>query len=118
MFNHVLNFFITTANAADSITTAETTGSGISMMVMVGLSFLFLYFMAWRPQQKRVREQQAILTSLGIGDEVLTSGGILGRIVKLEDQYLTLAIANNVEILLQRSSVVNVLPKGTLKSIT
>jgi preprotein translocase subunit YajC len=76
-----------------------------------------MYFMMWRPQSKRAKEQQQLLGSLSKGDEVVTAGGLLGRITKVTDQYISLSIANNVDITLQKSSVTNVLPKGTLKTI-
>lgn len=85
--------------------------------MMFVIFFLFIYFAIWRPQSKRAKQQQALLSSLTKGDEVMTAGGILGRITKLTDNYIGLAIANNIEILVQKSSVVTILPKGTLKSI-
>jgi len=111
----IINFFISNAYAAD--TTAPAQGGGFSLIIMFAVFFLFIYFAVWRPQAKRAKEVQNLLGSLSKGDEVLTSGGVLGRITKLSDQYLTVAIANNVEVVMQKSSVVNILPKGTLKAI-
>ena len=71
----------------------------------------------WRPQNKRAKEQQNLLESLTKGDEVITSGGVLGRISKISGQYLSLTVANNVEILMQKTSIISVMPKGTLKTI-
>ena len=112
-----LNFFISNAYADTAAAAPASQGGGLSMVMMFVVFFLFLYFAIWRPQNKRAKEQQNLLGSLAKGDEVITAGGILGRITKVTDQYLGVTIANNVEIFMQKSSVVNVLPKGTLKSI-
>lgn len=101
---------------ADTVTPVQQ-GGGFSFTIMFVIFFLFLYFAIWRPQNKRAKEQQNLLNSLAKGDEVMTAGGLLGRIAKIADQYIVLTIANNVEISMQKSAVVNVLPKGTLKSI-
>lgn len=101
---------------ADTVAPAQQ-GGGFSFMLMFVIFFLFLYFVIWRPQNKRAKEQQNLLNSLAKGDEVMTAGGLLGRVAKITDQYILLTIANNVEISMQKSSVVSVLPKGTLKSI-
>jgi preprotein translocase subunit YajC len=81
------------------------------------LLFVILYFLMIRPQMKRAKEQKAMIEALQKGDEVVTAGGLVGRITKLGDQYLTLEIAPNTEIVLQRSAVQVPLPKGTLKTL-
>jgi preprotein translocase subunit YajC len=81
------------------------------------LLFVILYFLMIRPQMKRAKEQKAMIEALQKGDEVVTAGGLVGRISKLGDQYLTLEIAPNTEIVLQRSAVQVPLPKGTLKTL-
>ena len=117
----VSHFFINSAYADASgpvsAPSAAPQGGGISLLLMFVIFFVFVYFTIWRPQSKRAREQQNLLSSLAKGDEVMTAGGLLGRITKLTDQYITLAVTNSVEIVMQKSSVVNVLPKGTLKAI-
>jgi len=70
-----------------------------------------------RPQSKRAKEHRNLIGGLAKGDEVVTAGGILGRISKISDAYITLALTDNVEILVQKSSIVNALPKGTLKTL-
>ena len=110
----LLNLIISPAFAD---TGAAPQGGGTSFILMLVIFFVFLYFGIWRPQSKRAKEQQNLLGSLSKGDEVMTAGGLLGRIVKLSDQYLVLSIANNVDIVIQKSAIVNVLPKGTLKAI-
>lgn len=115
----ILNFFISNAYAdASSVASAAgSQGGGLSFVMMFAVFFVFIYFAIWRPQNKRAKEQQNLLTSIAKGDEVVTAGGLIGRVTKVSDQYITLSVANNVEMSLQKSSVVNILPKGTLKSI-
>jgi preprotein translocase subunit YajC len=102
---------------ADSVATPPDQGGSMSFILMFVIFFVFIYFAIWRPQNKRAKEQRNLLSSLAKGDEVITAGGLLGRLAKITDQYITLSIANNVEITMQKSAIVSVLPKGTLKSI-
>lgn len=95
---------------------AAADGGLSSILLLVGFVVIF-YFLLWRPQSKRVKEQKQLISSLTVGDEVITAGGILGRITKLTDDFIMLLIAENVEITVQRSSVSASLPKGTLKSV-
>jgi preprotein translocase subunit YajC len=78
---------------------------------------VLLYFMMIRPQMKRAKEHKAMTEALAKGDEVVTSGGLLGRITKVADAYITLEIANNTEIVVQKAAVQTLLPKGTMKSV-
>ena len=78
--------------------------------------FVILYFVMLRPQMKKQKELRAMLAALAKGDEVVTTGGVVGKISKINDNYATLEIAANTEVLLQRSAVTMVLPKGTIKS--
>lgn len=114
-----MNFFVSNAYAETGSVAAGAgqQGGGMSFIMMFVVFFLFIYFAVWRPQSKRAKEQQNLMSSLSKGDEVMTAGGLLGRVSKMTDQYIGLAIANNVDILVQKSSVVTILPKGTLKSI-
>jgi preprotein translocase subunit YajC len=102
---------------ADTVSGAPQQGGGLSFIMMFVVFFVFLYFVILRPQNKRAKEQQSLLSSLAKGDEVITAGGLLGRVTKISDQYITVGIANNVDIVMQKTSVVSVLPKGTLKTI-
>jgi len=86
------------------------------ILFLVGLFVLF-YFIAIRPQRKRQKEHQQMVSALSKGDEVVTSSGILGKVTSLDDNYMVLNVANNVEMKFQRVHVHAVLPKGTLKSI-
>jgi preprotein translocase subunit YajC len=90
-------------------------GSPMSMFIMMGLFVVVFYFLLIRPQQKKQKEHQAMLAKLAAGDEVVTAGGILGRIVEISDNFITLEIADNVRIKVQRFQVTTLVPKGTLK---
>ncbi|HYG56265.1 MAG TPA: preprotein translocase subunit YajC [Burkholderiales bacterium] len=81
------------------------------------LMFVLLYFIMIRPQMKRAKEQKAMIEALQKGDEVVTAGGLVGRITKLGEQYITLEIAPNTEIVVQRGAVQVPLPKGTIKTL-
>jgi preprotein translocase subunit YajC len=106
---------ISTAHAQSAAEAVQ--GGGFSFLLPVVVFFIFIYFFMWRPQSKRAKEQQSLMESLSKGDEVMTAGGLLGRIGKISGQYVTLTVAENVDIAIQKSSVVSVLPKGTLKTI-
>jgi preprotein translocase subunit YajC len=81
------------------------------------LMFVLLYFLMIRPQMKRSKEQKQMVEALQKGDEVITAGGVLGRITRIGDVYVSLEVAPNTEISIQRTAVQMLLPKGTLKSI-
>ena len=89
--------------------------SGMSMLVMMGLFVVIFYFLLVRPQQEKQKEHQAMLKQLSAGDEVVLAGGILGRIVELGEQYLTIEIADNVRVKVQRFQVTSLVPKGTIR---
>jgi preprotein translocase subunit YajC len=91
--------------------------SGLLGFLPIILMFGLLYFLMIRPQMKRAKETKAMIEALQKGDEVVTAGGVVGRISKLGDQYITLEIAPETEIVVQRSAVQVPLPKGTIKSI-
>lgn len=81
------------------------------------IMFVVMYFLMIRPQQKRQKELKAMMDALAKGDEVVTAGGILGRVSKVGDTYVTLEIATGTEMLVQKNAVTTLLPKGTLKSL-
>ena len=91
--------------------------AGLMSFLPIILLFVILYFLMIRPQMKRAKEQKAMIEALQKGDEVVTAGGVVGRITKLGDQYVTLEIAPSTEIVVQRSAVQVPLPKGTLKTL-
>ena len=82
---------------------------------LIGMMVIF-YFLVMRPQQKRAKEHQAMLAKLGVGDEVVTGGGIVGKIHEISDTFVTLEVADNVRIKVQRGQVTSLVPKGTYKS--
>lgn len=86
----------------------------MSMLPLV-LMFVVLYFVMIRPQMKKQKEHRTMIDAVTKGDEVVTAGGVLGKISKVGDSFLGLEVANGVEIQIQRSAVVQVLPKGTVK---
>lgn len=92
-------------------------GSPMTSLIMMVAIFAIFYFLMIRPQQKKQKELKNLISNLQKGDEVMTAGGILGRINNLDEHYIELNISNNVNIKMQRNSVVNVLPKGTVKAI-
>lgn len=98
---------------------APAAGPGADLMTFLPMIAIFVvfYFLLIRPQQKRAKETKTMLEALQKGDEVVTAGGVVGRIAKLGDQYATVEIAPNVEITVQRGAVSQLLPKGTIKNL-
>jgi len=108
-----MNFLISPAYAQSA---GAPGGAGISQIVILVVFVGIFYFMLIRPQQKRLKDQQAMLAKLTAGDEVVTSGGILGRITDVGDTFITLEVADGVRIRVQRGQISQLMPKGTLKS--
>ena len=103
---------ISEAIAQTAAPAASASGGLMSMLPLV-LMFVVLYFVMIRPQMKRQKEVKAMLDALAKGDEVVTQGGVLGKITKLGDNQVHLEVANGVELQVQRAAIVQVLPKGT-----
>jgi preprotein translocase subunit YajC len=95
---------------------APTAGSQIPFILLMVAIFVMFYFVLFRPQQKKQKEHQALISKLGAGDEVVTSGGLLGRITEVGDSFVTLEVADGVRIKVQKFQVSALMPKGTLKS--
>jgi len=106
--------FISQAFAQAAPAASGTESSMLGLLPIV-LMFVVLYFIMIRPQMKRQKEHKSMVEALAKGDEVVTAGGVLGRVSKMGESYLHIEVANGVELQVQRSSVVQVLPKGTLK---
>jgi preprotein translocase subunit YajC len=102
------------AQTAPAASGGGTESSLLSLLPIV-LMFVVLYFIMIRPQMKRQKEHKAMVEALAKGDEVVTAGGMLGRVSKMGETYVHIEVANGVELQVQRSSVVQVLPKGTIK---
>jgi preprotein translocase subunit YajC len=106
--------FITPAYAQAA---ASPGGSDLMTFLPMIAIFVVFYFLLIRPQQKKAKEAKAMLEALQKGDEVVTAGGMLGRITKLTDQYVTVEVAAGTEITVQRPAVAQLLPKGTIKNV-
>lgn len=89
----------------------------MSQFVILGLFFVFLYFMIIRPQSKRAKDHKALVEAIAKDDEVVTAGGLVGKVTKVTDHFLKIAIAEGVEVSVQKGMISSSLPKGTLKSI-
>ncbi|MEK0435940.1 MAG: preprotein translocase subunit YajC [Pseudomonadota bacterium] len=92
-------------------------GGGLLGLLPIILMFVVLYFLMIRPQMKRQKEQKAMIDALTKGDEVVSAGGLVGRVTKVGDAYITLEIAEGTEITLQKAAVTLLLPKGTIKTL-
>jgi len=106
---------ISSAYAQAAAGAGEPGGSLMSLLPII-LMFVVLWFLMIRPQQKKAKEHQAMLDALGKGDEVVTGGGIAGRVTKIGENYVTVDIAEGVEVQVQKPAIALVLPKGTLKA--
>jgi len=110
--------FISSAFAQTAPAAATAGGdmqSSLMSMLPLLLMFVVLYFVMIRPQMKKQKEHKAMIDALAKGDEIITAGGFLGKVSKLGDSFLSIEVANGVEVQMQRSAVVQVLPKGTIK---
>ena len=107
-----MDFLIASAYAQD----AEPTGSGLMSFLPLIIIFVIFYFLLIRPQMKRAKEHRALVADLDKGDEVVTNGGLLGKIRNVGDTFITVEIAENVVVKLQKQAVSSVMPKGTVKS--
>jgi preprotein translocase subunit YajC len=96
---------------------AQPAGGGISMILMMAAVVVAMYFMVFRPQMKRQKEHRALVSSLSKGDEVVTNGGIAGRVDEVGETFITVEISANVMVKVQKGAVSQVLPKGSLKSV-
>jgi len=112
-----MSFLIPAAYAdAAAPAAAGPAGTGFEWIFLVGFLVIF-YLMIWRPQAKRAKEQKNLLSNLQKGDEVVTNGGIAGKIVKVADDFVVLEVSDNVELKFQKGAIAATLPKGTLKAI-
>lgn len=91
-------------------------GSPLGSLLFLGVFVLLFYFLFFRPQQKRAKDHRTMVDKLAKGDEVVTSGGILGKITHIDDSFIRVEIANGVEITIQKGAISSLVPKGTLGS--
>ena len=111
-----MDFLISNAYAQAAGAPPASPNAGLFNIGFMVILFGIFYFMLIRPQMKRSKEQRAMIAALAKGDEVLTSGGVLGRIEDIAEQFVMLEIASGVSIKLQKQAITAVLPKGTLKA--
>ena len=112
-----MNLLETTAYAAPAGAAGGGDPSGMINLLFLGGFVLIFYFLLIRPQNKRRKEHQNLVTALSKGDEIVTAGGIVGLITKVEDDFVKVELSQNVEIRIQKSAVGATLPKGTIKGL-
>jgi preprotein translocase subunit YajC len=110
-----MNLFETAAYAAEA--GGAPADAGLINLLFLGGFVLIFYFLLWRPQSKRRKEHQTLMSGLEKGDEVVTAGGIVGQVNKVEDDFIKIQVADNMELRVQKSAIGATLPKGTLKSL-
>ncbi|MEK9823056.1 MAG: preprotein translocase subunit YajC [Gammaproteobacteria bacterium] len=111
----MIDLLIPSAMAAE----AGAAGGGplpLDLFIIVAFALVF-YFIVWRPQSKRAKEHRELVGGLAKGDEIVTNGGLVGKISKVDEQFIVFEAADGVELKLQRSAVLQALPKGTIKEI-
>ena len=111
-----MNFFEFLIPSAHAQAAGAPQGGGMGMLLFPVILIGVMYFLMIRPQMKRAKEHKGMLDKLAKGDEVITSGGIAGTVTDIGDNFITVEVADNVRVRVQKAAVGNVLPKGTLKS--
>src|SRR3990167_10944093 len=112
-----MSFLISSAFADAAAPAAAAPGGEYIQFLFLGGFVVIFYLMIWRPQAKRAKEQKNLLGNLQKGDEVVTAGGIAGKIVKVSDEFVVLEVSDTVELKIQKLAIAATLPKGTLKAI-
>lgn len=113
----ILSAFYSLFSYAEGAAVTPEGPSAMMQLIFFGGFILIFYFLMWRPQSKRAKEHKNLVTSLSKGDEVITNGGIAGKITKVTEDFIAIEISDNVEIKVQKIAIASALPKGTLKSI-
>lgn len=111
-----MSMFIPEALANSQAQQAPATADWSFFVMMIGM-FVLMYFMIIRPQRKRQKEHETLMSGLAKGDEVVLTSGMLGKVVKVEGEYMIINTGNNIELKFQKQAVHAVLPKGTIKAI-
>ena len=111
-----MNYLIPMAYA-DTAAAGAPPGGEFMQFILLGGFLVVFYMMVWRPQSKRAKEHRNLIGGLQKGDEVVTSGGIAGKVTKVTDEFIVVEVSDNVELRFQKQAVVAALPKGTLKAI-
>ena len=110
-----MSFFISDA-LAETGAAAPGQGAGFESLILMAALFIVFYFLLIRPQVKRAKEHKKLTESVAKGDEVITGGGMLGKVTDVNDNFVTIEIAEGIEVKIQRQSVASLVPKGTIKS--
>jgi len=116
IMDFLFSFFINDA-AAQAAAPAASAPSMISTLLLPVMLIVVFYFLLIRPQQKKAKEHRAMVEALGVGTEVVTGGGVLGKVTEVGEQFLTVEIADGVNVKVQRASISAVLPKDTIKHV-
>lgn len=111
-----MSFFISEALAEAAPQVAEQPPAFFQFLPLILLALVF-YFLLWRPQSKRTKEHKNLVSGLDKGDEVLTNGGIVGKVVRVDENFVVLQVADNMELKFQKAAISASLPKGTMKAI-
>lgn len=106
---------ITSLSVANAQAQPAASGDMTSTFILIAIMGAMMYFMIIRPQKKRQKEHQQLMAALKVGTEVISTAGIVGKVAKLEDNYVHVEIAPNVVIKFQRAAIVNMIPKGTIQ---
>ncbi len=114
LMNSLLDFFIGTA-AAQASTAPASPAAGLGTLLLPVMLIVVFYFLLIRPQQKKQKDHTAMLSTVSVGSEIVTGGGVLGKVTEVGEQFLTVEIADGVKIKVQRHSISTVLPKDTIK---
>jgi len=109
-----MNFFISDAMADGA---AAPQGGGMQLIIMMAIFFGIMYFMIIRPQQKRAKEHKELIASINKGDEIVTGGGIIGKVTNLGENFVEMSVSENTTIKVQRQAIAAVMPKGTMKGL-
>ncbi len=112
-----MDFFIASAIAQTESAGATPQGAGFINLLLLGGLFLFMYFMIIRPQRKKQKDHQSLVDAISKGDEVVLNSGMLGKVVEVDESYITVNAGDNVNLKFQKIAVHAILPKGTIKSI-
>lgn len=112
-----MSFLIPNAYAEASGGAAAQSGGGIDFLILIAIMFAVMYFMIIRPQSTRAKEHKRLVEALSKGDEVVTNGGMVGRVTAVGDNLVQIEVAEGVEVKLQKQAVSSILPKGTLKGL-
>lgn len=112
-----MSFFISDALAEAAPAAAQQPPSILEALFPFAILFVIFYFVLIRPQSKRAKDHKAMVEAIAKGDEVVTQGGLYGRVTEVGEEHLQVKIADNVEVKLQRGAVASTLPKGTIKNL-